>query len=143
MSSVKSDWAKVSYKDHLRRDATSASRGGKRDTLYGCYEHHDDLCQFLNNSAFSNGLSTSRIHPQIFFEVTLRTTVRQRPFHCCRNSVQPAHTQRKKSHCSFPRMCIFGRVWRCAATGTKLGLLCPRCSRCVGMGLSCQRSAPG
>lgn len=58
-----SDWAKVSYKDHLRRDAKrQRPMVAGEDALYGCYAHHDDLCQFLRNSAAIKGLSTARIH---------------------------------------------------------------------------------
>ncbi len=59
------DWAKISYKDHLRRDATRQrpSLEGE-DALCSCYVHHADLTLFLERSASSQGLSTSRIHPR-------------------------------------------------------------------------------
>lgn len=60
-----SDWAKVSYKDHLRRDAKRQRPMVAAETvLNGCYAHHDDLFQFLNNSAVAKGLSIARIHPR-------------------------------------------------------------------------------
>ena len=60
-----SDWAKVPYKDHLRRDAKrQRPMEAGEAALYGCYAQHDDLCQFLNSSAANKGLSTARIHPR-------------------------------------------------------------------------------
>lgn len=59
------DWAKVSYKDHLRRDAKrQRPRLDQEDELYGHYAYHADLCLFLEKSASSQGVSTSRIHPR-------------------------------------------------------------------------------
>lgn len=67
-----SDWAKVSYKDHLRRDAKRQRPAVALEAmLYGCYAHHDDLCLFLNNSAAIKGLSTSRIHPRCLCEKSI------------------------------------------------------------------------
>lgn len=58
-----SDWAKVSYKDHLRRDATRQRPQLDREAeLYGCYAQHEVLCLFLEKSAATQALSASRIH---------------------------------------------------------------------------------
>lgn len=60
------DWAKTSYKDHLRRDATRQriSISGE-EPLASCYDLHlGDLTDFLQKSAVNNDLSTFRVHPR-------------------------------------------------------------------------------
>lgn len=60
-----SDWAKVPYKDHLRRDARRQRPIVTNESLlYECYAHEGDLREFLNNTASSNGLSTTRVNPR-------------------------------------------------------------------------------
>lgn len=58
-----SDWARVAYKDHLRRDAQrQRPMADQEESLYGLYKHHKDLCLFLSKPVRENGVSTSRIH---------------------------------------------------------------------------------
>ncbi|MDD4965500.1 hypothetical protein [Halothiobacillus sp.] len=59
------DWAKTSYKDHLRRD-TIRQRPSVSDeaSLVSCYERVEDLSDFLRKSAVNNDLSTFRVHPR-------------------------------------------------------------------------------
>lgn len=46
-----SDWAKIPYKDHLRRDATrQRPLLNKEELLYGMYSHEKDLRDFLQKS---------------------------------------------------------------------------------------------
>ena len=60
-----SDWAKVAYKDHLRRDAESQRPEVPRESsFHQCYEKYSDLREFLEASAKTNQLSTNRIHPR-------------------------------------------------------------------------------
>lgn len=50
-----SDWAKTSYKDHLRRDATRQRPALEQEALlYGHYAHEDDLREFLKHSEGAN-----------------------------------------------------------------------------------------
>lgn len=65
MAIRESDWAKTSYKDHLRRDA-----GRQRpmvmgeDMLATCYDRQSDLTEFLNKTTAADPLSTFRVHPR-------------------------------------------------------------------------------
>jgi hypothetical protein len=59
------DWAKISYKDHLRRDAKrERPLVDGEGALYGLYAHHDDLSEFLSKSSLSQGLSSCRVNPR-------------------------------------------------------------------------------
>ncbi|HUO14047.1 MAG TPA: RNA-directed DNA polymerase [Verrucomicrobiae bacterium] len=62
------DWAKIAYKDHLRRHASRqrpAISGEPR--LRGLYRHEEDLREFLDRSiAVGKGLSSARVHPRCF-----------------------------------------------------------------------------
>jgi hypothetical protein len=60
-----SDWAKIPYKDHLRRDATrQRPLLAKEELLYGLYTHEKDLRDFLEKSnqpqAGSGGVRVNR-----------------------------------------------------------------------------------
>jgi len=58
------DWAKIAYKDHLRRHA-SRQRIAITDEpqLHGLYEHEEDLREFLIRSIIvGKGLSAARVH---------------------------------------------------------------------------------
>ncbi len=58
------DWAKTSYKDHLRRDAVRhRPKITGEDVLCNCYDRYDDLAEFLEKTAIANGLSTYRVRP--------------------------------------------------------------------------------
>lgn len=61
-----SDWAKTSYKDHLRRDATRQRPKVKNEeNLYGIYSHETDLKEFLQLSAETTDSSSAiRINPR-------------------------------------------------------------------------------
>lgn len=60
-----SDWAKVSYKDHIRRDAERQRPSVEQESaLHGLYLHENDLREFLARSAAANGSSSSRINPR-------------------------------------------------------------------------------
>lgn len=59
------DWAKIPYKDHLRRNAIR-----QRPSVFGealldnCYDRRDDLTDFLGKTAAIDTLSTYRVHPR-------------------------------------------------------------------------------
>jgi hypothetical protein len=57
-----SDWAKIAYKDHLRRDAASfrVEKDGEQN-LYLAYEYDDDLARFLGDSADACGTVTAQV----------------------------------------------------------------------------------
>ncbi len=58
------DWAKIAYKDHLRRHS-SRQRPAIHDEshLYGLYGHEEDLREFLDRSIdLGKGLSSARVH---------------------------------------------------------------------------------
>jgi hypothetical protein len=58
------DWAKISYKDHLRRHASRQRLAIINESdLYGLYGQEKDLRDFLNHSIVSSkGLSSARVH---------------------------------------------------------------------------------
>jgi hypothetical protein len=58
------DWAKISYKDHLRRHASRQRLAIINEShLYGLYIHEEDLRDFLNHSiVLGKGLSAARVH---------------------------------------------------------------------------------
>ncbi|HUM99579.1 MAG TPA: RNA-directed DNA polymerase [Halothiobacillus sp.] len=59
------DWAKTSYKDHLRRDATRQRPSvSDEELLASCYDRRDDLSDFLGKTAAIDDLSTYRVHPR-------------------------------------------------------------------------------
>lgn len=63
-----SDWAKTSYKDHLRRDATRHRPAVVDESkLHGLYDHEADLLEFLRLSANSGtGTGSARVNPRCF-----------------------------------------------------------------------------
>jgi hypothetical protein len=60
------DWAKIAYKDHLRRDATRQAPMVKgEEFLYGIYEHEMDLREFLSQSMkIATQSSVVRVNPR-------------------------------------------------------------------------------
>lgn len=59
------DWAKTSYKDHLRRDALRQRPFVTDETsLAACYDRLVDLIDFLQKSVITDDLSTFRVHPR-------------------------------------------------------------------------------
>ncbi|WP_308388516.1 RNA-directed DNA polymerase [Acidithiobacillus sp. AMEEHan] len=65
------DWAKVSYKDHLHRDATRQRPAvSGEDYLAKCYDCLDDLSDFLRRSKTNGDLSTFRVHPRAGLSAT-------------------------------------------------------------------------
>lgn len=67
-----SDWSKMSYKDHLRRDAVSQRPAiAGEELLYGNFAHEDDLREFLQYSNESlNGIGAARINARCHQETT-------------------------------------------------------------------------
>jgi hypothetical protein len=63
-----SDWAKTSYKDHLRRDAVRHRPAVYDESkLHGLYDHEDDLLEFLRLSADSGtGTGSARVNRRCF-----------------------------------------------------------------------------
>lgn len=62
------DWAKIAYKDHLRRHASRQRPAIPNESqLYGLYGNEGDLREFLKHSIDSGkGLSSARVHPRCF-----------------------------------------------------------------------------
>lgn len=59
------DWAKSSYKDHLRRDAVRQRPiVNGEGALYDCYERLGDLLEFVAKTGDKNSLSTYRVNPR-------------------------------------------------------------------------------
>lgn len=60
------DWAKTSYKDHLRRDASRQRPALEQEfLLHGHYAHEDDLREFLGLSeGLGNGSDAVRVNPR-------------------------------------------------------------------------------
>lgn len=77
-----SDWAKTSYKDHLRRDASRQRPALEQEfLLLGHYSNEDDLREFLWLSEVSgNGSDAVRVNPRCKQELSEGTATSMLPY---------------------------------------------------------------